>query len=138
MVSDYRMRTLFSGKPGNKPVWIKSTLLEKQLPGTYHYTVYGALGRLLISIKESGKFLLLGFGLMIFPGEALFYGLFFLLFVPYEIYVCWRMRTISAAVAGQCPACMNLLHIELSRDDYPTFWKYCATCGAALEIRHAG
>lgn len=131
------MRTLFSGQPGDQPVWIKSTLLEKRLPGTYHYTVYGVFGRLLISLKESGKFLLLGLGLMIIPGEAIFYGLFFLLFIPYEIYVCWRMRTISASLVGQCPACLNPLHIELHRDDYPTFWKYCATCGASLEIRRA-
>lgn len=130
------MRTLL-GTPGQTPVRIKSTQLEVENAGVYHYTRYGAAGRLLLGIKESGKFLALGLGLAVIPGEALLYGLFFLLFIPYEIYACVRLRTVAEAVAGACPACHGEIHIELQRDDRPTFWKYCLACGAALEIRHA-
>lgn len=131
------MNRYLAARSEQRPISIKSTALGKESAGTFHYSVYTIPGRLLLSIKESGKFLLLGFGLALLPGEALFYGLFFLLCVPYEIYMCWHLRVISDSAKGICPACEQPIEIELQREDHPTFWKYCPLCGAALELRNA-
>lgn len=107
---------------------------DAERAGVYHYTSYDIPGRLLLSLRESAKFLLPGLVLVLIPGEILFYGLFFLVIVPYEIYVCLRLRVVSRAVTGACPSCGDDVRIELERDEYPVLWKYCPACGAALRI----
>lgn len=129
------MKNHLAARTEKQSVLIKSTALNKERAGTFHYNIYTIPGRLLLSIKESGKFLLLGIGLALLPGEAIFYALFFLMFVPYEVYVCWRSRVISDRVQGTCPACEQSIDIELQCEDHPTCWKYCPLCSAALEIR---
>src|SRR3569832_1768406 len=97
------MNRYLAARSEQRSISITSTALDKESAGTFHNSVYTIPGRLLLSIKESGKFLLLGFGLALLPGEALFYGLFFLLFVPYEIYMCWRLRVINDSAGGGGP-----------------------------------
>src|SRR3569623_2054049 len=127
-------RTVLAGTAQQQAVWIKSTALERRTAGIYHYRIYNSLGRFVLSLRESAKFLILGLALTVIPGEAVFYGLFFLLFVPYELYMCWRLRIVSHALTGHCPLCDDSLYIELQREDMQTFWKYCPRCGGALEI----
>lgn len=129
-----RARALLAGTAQQQAVWIKSTALEHRTAGIYHYRIYNPLGRFILSLRESARFLILGLALAVIPGEAVFYGLFFLLFVPYELYMCWRLRIVSHALTGPCPLCDHGMSIELQREDVPTFWKYCPRCGGALEI----
>jgi len=96
-------RTVLAGTAQQQAVWIKSTALERRTAGIYHYRIYNPLGRFVLSLRESAKFLILGLALTVIPGEAVFYGLFFLLFVPYELYMCWRLRIVSHA-DGALPA----------------------------------
>src|SRR3569833_3203011 len=131
------MNRYLAARSEQRSISIKCSALVFVCAGSFHFSVYTIPGRLLLSIKESGKFLLLGFGLALLPGEALFYGLFFLLFVHYEIYMCWRLRVISDSAKGDCPAREQSIEIELQREDRPTLWKYCPLCGAALELRDA-
>src|SRR3569832_1650228 len=126
------MNRYLAARSEQRSISIKSTALDKESAGTFHYSVYTIPGRLLLSIKESGKFLLLGFGLALLTGEALFYGLFFLLFVHYDIYMCWRLRVISDSAKGVCTACEQSIEIELQREDRPTLWKYCPLSGLTL------
>jgi len=85
-------RAALAGTAQQQSVWIKSTALERRTTGIYHYRICNPLGRFILSLRESAKFLILGLALAVIPGEALFYGLFLLLFVPYELYMCWRLR----------------------------------------------
>src|SRR3569833_1853822 len=111
MIDSDSARTVLAGTAQQQAVWIKSTALERRTAGIYHYRIYNPLGRFVLSLRESAKFLIL--------------GLFFLLFVPYELFMCWRLRIVSHALTGPCPLCDDGLYIELQREAMPTFWKYC-------------
>src|SRR3569832_2381310 len=51
------MNRYLAARSEQRSISIKSTALDKESAGTLHYSIYTIPGRLLLSIKESGKFL---------------------------------------------------------------------------------